>query len=129
MTDCTEKPCGNDATHGRREEAIMPQVVSCAEFANSRRGSELWIAHFQAGEGVKFCLGLDAPNTKALQRGLWKGMFVIPERGMPSREELYRALILFKKEAQRRGYIPADMTDREFARELLGKFSEEGGDD
>lgn len=107
----------------------MPQVVSCAEFANSRRGSELWIAHFQAGEGVKFCLGLDAPNTKALQRGLWKGMFVIPECGMPSREELYEALILFKKEAQKRGYISADMTDREFARELLGKFSEEGGDD
>ena len=21
MTDCTEKSCGNDATHGRREEA------------------------------------------------------------------------------------------------------------
>ena len=129
MTDYTEKPCGNDATHGRREEAIMPQVVSCAEFANSRRGSELWIAHFQAGEGVKFCLGLDAPNTKALQHGLWKGMFVIPECGMPSREELYEALILFKKEAQKRGYISADMTDREFARELLGKFSKEGGDD
>lgn len=129
MTDCTEKPCGNDATHGRREEAIMPQVVSCAEFANSRRGSELWIAHFQAGEGVKFCLGLDAPNTKALRLGLWRGVFVIPEHGMPSREELYRALILFKREAQRRGYIPADMTDREFARELLGKSSEKGGDD
>ena len=48
---------------------------------------------------------------------------------MPSREELYEALILFKREAQRRGYLPAGMTDREFARELLGKFSEEGGDD
>ena len=56
-------------------------------------------------------------------------MFVIPECGMPSREELYEALILFKREAQRRGYIPADMTDREFARELLGKSSEKGGDD
>ena len=56
-------------------------------------------------------------------------MFVIPECGMPSREELYEALILFKREAQRRGYLPAGMTDREFARELLGKFSEEGGDD
>lgn len=107
----------------------MPQVVSFVEFANSRRGDGLWIAHFQAGEGVKFCLGLDAPNAKALRLGLWRGVFVIPERGMPSREELYEALVLFKKEAQRRGYIPAGMTDREFARELLGKFSEEGGDD
>ncbi len=57
MADCTEKPCGNDATHGRREEAIMPQVVSFAEFANSRRGSELWIAHFQAGEGGEILFG------------------------------------------------------------------------
>lgn len=129
MADCTEKPCGNDATHGRREEAIMPQVVSGAEFTNSRRGNELLVAHFQAGERVRFCLGLDAPNTKALRLGLWKGVFVIPECGVPSKEELYEALLLFKREAQRRGYISADMTDREFARELLGRFSEEGGDD
>ena len=107
----------------------MPQVVSCAEFANSRRGSELWIAHFQAGEGVRFCLGLDAPNTKELQHGLWKGMFVIPECGMPSREELYEALILFKREAQRRGYLPAGMTVEGFAQEFLDEFSGKGGDD
>ncbi len=107
----------------------MPQVVSGAEFANSRRGSELLMARFQADGGARFCLGLDAPNAKALRLGLWKGVFVIPECGMPSREELYEALLLFKREAQRRGYISADMTDREFARELLGKSSKEGGDD
>lgn len=107
----------------------MPQVEEDIRLTNTQRGGGRWLAHFEVGENTRFCLGLDAPNTKALQHGLWKGMFVIPECGMPSREELYEALVLFKKEAQRRGYIPADMTDREFARELLGRFSEEGGDD
>lgn len=130
MADCTEKPCGDDATHGRREETIMSRMdESIVEFVNLEKSGGDVVYYYSTSRGVKFCLGLHAPNAQDLKLHLAEEVVFGWSPEAPNRSELYQALLLFGGELQRRGFIPPIGVIHEFAQKYLDEFSEEGGDD
>ena len=130
MADCTEKPCGDDAINGRREEAIMPRMdESIVEFVYLERSGGDIVYYYSTSRGREFCLGLHAPNAQDLRLHLAGEVVFGRSLEAPSRSELYQALLLFGGELQRRGFIPPIGVIHEFAQKYLDEFSEEGGDD
>lgn len=110
----------------------MPQVVGDCVITlvpSVIEGEYGWAACYEFYSEGGICLRLDIPRVKAEGLDLVKEVEYVPEWGHVGFSNFHQAVLQFGTQLDRRGYLPAGMTDREFARELLGKFSEEGGDD
>ena len=98
-------------------------------FPPSLRGSTDGLPAMNSVQRGGICLRLDIPRVKAEGLDLVKEVEYVPEWGHVGFSDFHQAVLQFGTQLDRRGYLPAGMTVEGFARELLGKFSEEGGDD
>ena len=106
----------------RMDESIVEFVT-----LEQREGDVVY--YYDTSRGVKFCLGLHAPNVQDLRLHLAEEVVFGCGSEAPSCSELYQALLLFGGELQRRGFIPPIGVIHEFAQKYLDEFSGKGGDD
>lgn len=75
MADCTERPCGNDATHGRREEAIMSRMdESIVEFVTLEQNRGDVVYYYSTSRGGEVLFGASRPERTGSEVTLsWRG--------------------------------------------------------